>query len=391
MNRSLIGALWLGVAALHGCAPELDQAEPAEEQVEESSQALLSSPGFGVVAWEELVPGGTIAELRANLGLLEGRGIVLQLHWKGENLDDAARWSLVQEARSRGIEVWPWLTLPDGTTADNVPGAANYASTGYYPNATNHVAWINKAKSLMALWRARGLPPTTLVVDLEMRKQRLLEFDRLSRSGDLAALVQHTRAGINRAQYSAARSAFKSFVEYAHGQGFKVNATTLLPMIDDYVDGDDSLRQGFNVPLDDAPLAAGAIPWDLVSFQAQRSLYQQSFLGLSPYFVYDYGNLARRYFGAKAGLDIGLTEAGIATNANIAYANGDQLRQDVEAARKAGFATEQIGVYSMLGIYTRPPASQWLQPPRAQPWYWPLPELATAACHASVVALDQLF
>jgi hypothetical protein len=120
---SLTGLL-LGCAAADSAEPSADEAQPV---VQEASQAL-TSPGYGSVAWEELSPappGGALSNLKANLPLLQGRGVALVLHWPSTKLSDAARWDIVSDARARGIPVYPWLTLPNGSDADNAPGSAN--------------------------------------------------------------------------------------------------------------------------------------------------------------------------------------------------------------------------------------------------------------------------
>jgi len=323
-----------------------------------------SSPGYGNVAWEELA-GASVAQLREQLPLLQERGLSLTLHWKAEQLDDAERWALVKDAVARGVRVIPWLTLPD--------------EQGYFPNATNYEAWIGAARELLKVWRERGLPPTALSLDLEPPKAELYEFQRLTASGDVLGVVRFLSERVDRPQYEAAGRAFHSFVADAHTLGFSVYVTTLLPLLDDYADGDDFLRQAFHCPLD-------AAEWDEISFQIHRTIYAQSY-PVNAYLVYDYGRSAQRRFGARAGIGIGLTHAGIASDPDIVYASGDALRADTEAALAAGFPRERIGVYSLLGMYTRAPLEQWLQPAGARV---PARDLGTEMLHASVQLIDAL-
>ena len=372
-----------------GCASseddELSTPPPAAELTTKTQ--ALSPPGYGAVAWEEVPEvGATLTSLSNNLTPLQGSGVALVLHWKAEQLDDAARWAVVTKARSMGIAVHPWLTLPLGTAADQQPGAPLYAKTGYFPNDTNYAEWITKAKQLMSLWRARGLPATTMVVDLEMRRERLERFSQITNDGTpIDQVVTFLRENINRPRHAASITAFRDYVNYAHGLGFKVAATTLLPMVDDYGDDDDDLRQAFNVPLENAPNSASAIAWDEVSFQVQRTLYKQTWGFLTSYFVQDYALLVRLLFGAKAGVGLGITDAAW-TDAPV-YANGDELRLDVEAARRSGITTAKIGVYSYFGMYTRN-TSQWFKAPRTLPPV--LPDLQTGLVHASFWTLDGL-
>lgn len=371
--RSIIAIRACFIASIHvlsGCfatgheLDRLDELESDNTDVAVSVQGL-SATGYGSVAWEEL-DGATLAELKSNLHHLAGRDIALVLHWKAENIDDPARWEVVHDAVSRGIPVQPWLTLPE--------------SLGYFPNATNYSTWITHAQSLMFLWRSRGLPSTSFVVDMEMSKSKLHRFQELTAAGDPFAAARFLNGNINRSQFAAATTAYRGFVDYAHLLGFKVTVTTLLPLLEDYSDGDDFIRQGFNSPID-------GIAWDEVSFQVHRTLYGASY-PLTSYMVYEYGRLARNRFGARAGLGLGLTHPGIDVgNQAIVYSSGNQLRLDAQAAKAAGFSATRVGVYSFLGIYRSNDVGQWFQVPSTS---WPLPDLGTGLLRASIQALDTL-
>ena len=351
------------LAGAGGClaAPDGIEGEPAVQQTEQP----LSVTGYGSVAWEEL-DGATLSELRNQLQHLRGRDIGLTLHWKAENIDDPARWELVHEAVDMGIKVYPWLTLPE--------------HLGYFPNATNYDVWIANAQYLMFLWRSvHGLPPTAFVVDMEMSKSKLHEFQRLTAAGDPFAVARFLNRNVNRAQYAAATTAYRGFVDYAHGLGFQVNLTTLLPLLEDYGDGDDFLRQGFNSPIDGPA-------WDEVSFQVQRTIYAKQF-PVTSFMVYEYARVARQRFGARAGVGVGLTHHGIADDRTIVYTDSNQLRLDAEAAKAAQLSPNRVGVYSFLGMYRRTPVSQWFQAPQTRT---PARDLGTGPLRASIQLLDTL-
>jgi hypothetical protein len=329
------------------------------------AQAPGALAGFGGVAYEEFDPlpeGGSLADLRRLLPQLAGRGVALCMTWNSERIDDPERFEIVREAQALGIPVHPVLLLPEGSEADEDPASPRHAETGYFVNTSNYAAWIARSKQLMAVWRAHGFPPTTMVIDMEMRKRRLHRLSALTGSAtDPLAVYGLLRSGIDRRRYAAAVAAFEAYAHDAHAQGFKLQLTTLLPMLDDYHDGDDSLRQAFGTPLPNDPRA---IPYDVVSFQIHRTLYGERYVGLTPFFVYDYARAARALVGERAAVDVGLTHAGIASMAPV-YANGDELRKDVEAALAAGIRRENVLVYSLLGMVApgRGPLDRWLQPP----------------------------
>jgi hypothetical protein len=379
------------LGAMSGCATNV---ESTPEPVAASTDSLTTAP-YSSIAFEELttstgepVPGATLADLANNLDLLTGRGVAIVLHWKAENIDDLQRWDVVDAALARGIPVWPWLTLPE----DDPNDTSSYSATGYFPNATNYEAWTSYSKYLMFLWRQRELPATTMVVDMELRKELLIKFQQLTNGGASPGEIRDfLRAGANPTRYAEALQGFRDYVNYAHSLDFKVNFTTLLPILDDYNDGDDSYRQAFGVPLENDPNDPSATAWDEISFQAQRSLFQKSYPGMTSFFVYDYALMARRIFGSRAGVGLGETDAGISIDPAIVYKNGDELRLDVEAALAAGVAAQRIGVYSFLGIYQRPPVESWFQAP--QTTSAPARDSVvdgTQALHNSALALDLL-
>jgi len=371
---------WCLAAAAVGCSRAV-----ADEQVQ---RAPLGAVGFGEVAWEQYElpttnlppPGHDLAALTQRLPLLAKHGLALVLHWPSTELQQQARWDLVRSATELGIAVRPWITLPDAGADGAEPSSPNYAATGYFPNATNADAWCAAARELMESWQSRGLAPTTLVVDFEMRRERLIEFAALSSAADVAgvlSLLQRNRDAIGVEGFARAKQTYADFVAAAHQRGFRVTVSTLLPLLDDFEltqDADDLLRQGFQVPLD--PSTA----WDSISFQVQRTLYQS--YAPTAYFVYHYARQARALFGARAAINLGVTDPGWAVD-TPAYASGAELRQDVEAALAAGIAAPDIGVYSFYGMYKtdasgpRDP-SQWLQPPTRRPPGWaPPPDIAT--------------
>jgi hypothetical protein len=357
-------------------------------QIAETRAAVASDVGFGNVAWEQFDPapdGDDLATLESKLPLLAQHGLSLSLHWPADQLQDPARWQLVQHALALGVPVYPWITLAVGETSDNDPSSPNYAATGYFPNATNAVSWCATARTLMEAWqKEHGLPPTTLLVDFEMRRELLLQFTMLSGNADLngtVALLKENRDRIGAAGFARALKTYTDFLRDAHRAGFRVEVTTLLPLLDDFDDGDDSLRQGFQVPLD------LTTPWDRVSFQVQRTIYQS--YGPTSYFVYYYAEKALKLFGARVGVGLGVTDAGWATGTST-YASGADLRQDTEAALAAGIPEAALGVYSFYGMY-KPgqDEAQWFQAPEPHPAGWAPPaDLGTLVVNAAQDALD---
>ncbi|MDB4975127.1 MAG: hypothetical protein JWN48_3468 [Myxococcaceae bacterium] len=320
--------------------------------------------------------GYTVAEFMADseiasaLPLLKSRGVGLALPFPSSDLLSPARFAFVKQATALGVEIRPWLLLPD--------------ADGYWPNSTNAAQYVRHARQLVDAWLAAGLAPTTFVVDMEMSVQRALRFAELAATLDTQALVRFLELGIDRAEYAAATDIYRSFVQYAHSRGFRVQVTTLAQVIDDYSDGDDGLRQALNIPID-------GIPWDEVNIQVYRTLNTlvlEAVAGsTSSGFVYEYAKQTRAVFGERAGVSIGCTDPGDLSPTAPSYKNGKQLREDVDAAASAGIVRSQIVVYGLRGIVRRPPLQQWFLP-RSASSFPPFPDLPTFITHASSAVLD---
>jgi hypothetical protein len=325
------------------------------------------TPGFSA-AWSEFA---TPAGLDASLSLLTGRDVAIHVAWPAASVGDPALAALVRRAADADVEIRPWLLL---ATAD-----------GYWPGSSNADLFAAAAQQLMDQWEADGLAPTTLLVDMELRIDRaaLLQEMLTAPEPDIVAIIDLLQAGIDPPQFEAARLSYAALVDEAHERGWQVALTTLPQMLDDYADGDDQLRQAFGIPID-------GIDWDVMTFQAYRTLFGDLLAGLSEtrptsYFVYDHALLARELFGDRAGVDIGLVGAGVTPSST--YVDGADLLLDVEAALAAGVPRQRINVYNLDGIMARAPSEQWLRAPPVSPAAPPADD-ATAESHATNAALD---
>lgn len=330
------------------------------------AQAAPPPAGYGFVASEFDSP----AEVASSLPLLASYKVGLVLGWPSSEVASAERFELVREAHAQGVEVHPWLLLPE--------------EEGYWANATNAEVYDRAARALIDNWLAAGLRPSTLVVDMEMPIDRTRKFLALLTAREQDAAIAYLRGNIDRAQYGRATALYCALVDYAHGRGFTVEVSLLSQVLDDYADGDDGVRQGFSTPLD-------SIAWDAVTFQVYRTLNATALAGMAPattsYFVFDYALQARARFGTRAGVTIGFTQPGDLAPELATYVDGRQLREDIDAASWAGIPRSKIGVYNLNGIVTRSPVAQWF-PARSAISVPPLPDIATLLTHLYAARLD---
>jgi len=350
-----LGLIKLGLlaVAMGGCS-EGGEAASGPEPVEEAAFAS---------AWSEFL---TPAEVDGALPLLASRGVAVNLAWPSSSLSDPARLALVESARDAGVEIRPWLLLPE--------------ADGYWPGSANAAVFAKSARGLMDLWAQHDLSPTTLIVDMEMEKGRVDQLDVLWSKQDVLGAVQLLKSGVDRDRYSAATAEYAELVSEAKSRGWRVHLTTLPQVLDDYADGDDGLRQAFGIPVE-------GIAWDTVTFQAYRTLFGEMLGGDTPpteFFVYSYGKDARKLFGESAGLDVGMVGAGVSPSAT--YASGAELSADLAAAAAAGVPRAALNVYNLDGMLAREPVEQWLELPASSGP--PSEEPATLEIRKTVATLD---
>jgi hypothetical protein len=332
-----------------------------------ASSAHAQSAGYGFVASEFQ----SLEELSDALPTLASYKVGLVLAWPSSEVGSAERLAFVRTANARGVTVHPWLLLPE--------------EQGYWANATNVESYDAAARALLDAWRDAGLAPTTLVVDMELAIARTRGLAAvITGGGDIEAVADYLRPFIDRVQYAHATTRYRRLVDHAHSRGFLVEVSTWTQVLDDYADGDDGLRQSFGVPLD-------SIGWDVVSFQAYRTLNTALTATLAPpttaYYVLDYALRARARFGARAGVGLGVVDPGELAPDAPRYRSGAQLREDVDAASWAGIARSKIGVYGLEGMLARPPVAQWFPRPSLLSLP-PLPDLATLISRLNNAQLD---
>jgi hypothetical protein len=340
----LRGAIRLGL----GCAV-VSACGGAERHNEDVSASPASAPrpaAYGYIAVEAIEEDGSrkgvgvdpnlvahLGEVRGALPMLEQAQVSMGFTIQAHKLRDAAKmeevFALVEDADKRGLEVAPVPVLS--------------ADDGYYPNATNATVYTATVRELVRQWKERGLAPTTLFVDMEPPRDLVKAISSLN-------LLQAVPAEhIDRARFAAGTQAYTQLVDELHREGWRVGVTTQATLLADYDDGDDDLRQYFNVVLDGPA-------WDQIDFQLYRSAYTSQVPGLDAYFVYSFAKKAIAQFPrSKVGVDVGLTHPGPIYPSTPTYKSGESLREDVQAALAAGIAREQITVYNLKGVLVGPP------------------------------------
>lgn len=310
----------------------------------------------------------SVEDVDAALPMLASKHVDLVWAWPADVSESElmARLSVVRRGEQLGIEVRPWLTLPQ--------------SDGYWPGASNAEAFDTAARALLQAWLAAGLKPNMLLVDMEMPLQRALEFVDIESTGDAVAMTEFLARGVDRTQYAAATKIYADLVDHAHELGFKVEISTLSTVLDDMDDGDDGLRQGFGIPFDH-------IDWDLCTFQIYRTMAGTGTgLTLDASYVYDYALRIKLRFGERAGIVVGLVDpGGLGVDAPV-YDDPSQAAEDVAAARVAGLSRRAVGLYQLRGIMAQSSPDVWFAPSSKR--YFNPVDSAALLIHGAAAALD---
>jgi len=355
----------LGVL-ITGCTETSDPGDTSTHDV--NLQRKRPTPGeapFGYVS-AEFMP---VSEVDATLPMLAAHRVDLALAWPlvETAAERAERFQLVRHAAELGVSIRPWVLLPE--------------ADGYWPGATNAELFDREARRFVEEWLEAELAPSMLLVDMEMTLERTKKYVELVGAQDVDGAIDLLRGGVDRARYSAATRTYKELVDFLHERGFRAEISTLSSVLDDYEDGDDGIRQGFSIPIE-------GIDWDLYTFQVYRTLGEYG-LGVRPtsYYVQDYARRARARFGDRAGVIVGMTDAGdIAPDAPVYDSPGEAL-SDAHVALRTGIAREFVGLYQLRGITRRTPSERWFDGSSSAPALL-LPDLGPFLLRTSATVLD---
>jgi len=158
---------------------------------------------------------------------------------------------------------------------------------------------------------------------------------------DVAAILNllKERRDVNR--FERAKVIFNRAITQLRAREWKVGVTTVPLALDDHIDADGGLRLSFG-------LVVEGVDWDFITFQVYTSQYRRSLEQVNHDLVYQYALEARRQYGDKAGLDLGVTVFdGLTGSEGLTQ---EELKRDVEAALAAGIPEEQIFIFSFDGI-----------------------------------------
>ena len=233
--------------------------------------------------------------------------------------------NLLEEAQERGIRttLWPLLSTDQGP----------WANEGNAPLFTALV------EEMMDWLDQQGLHPEWIAVNMENSAAQMGIIKEYFYNGEFQALIELLLGNIDRDRFEEAVEDYRQLVHRIHGRGYKVMVTTYPFMMDDFHDGDPDFQDMANVPL-------SGIEWDALTFTTYRTAYSGD-LGVefSPSMVYEYGRVAKKLFGDRARLAVGMIGL---TDHGEGYASPEDLALDISAAKAAGIS--EIDLFHLGGM-----------------------------------------
>ena len=290
--------------------------------------------------WCEFLP---YAEVERRLPALAKYDCDLILHVEKESLADPDFPKLLRAAERRGVGVDAWLLLP-------------YEHHLYVGQAS--VAATKKlARAAADFFRTNDLRVRAFVFDCEPSPVLGRELFAAVRAGSLPQLAEVLRDQLDPRDFRRDTARLNALVEDLRRGGYAVDGAANRAFLDSQARGNVALEDALNAPV-------SGVGWDALSFITYR--YQAS--GRSYVAMLNrYAGLARRLYGDRAALDVGLIGDydGIPENAARAalfgagaefndYLRGMRSTADLEEAVGAvlGRGVRRVNLYALDGAVT---------------------------------------
>ena len=229
--------------------------------------------------WCEFMP---YLQVIPTLPTLKRYDCELLLHVGREDLGDADLVALCRAARSNGVRVAAWFLLP-------------YDEDLYVGERT--VDSIRDVSLRFADWaRREDLGIGWVVFDCEPSPLLGKKLFATVRRGRVIALARVLRGETNPAHFSGSIAKLNQLIEELHSRGFQVMGAANRVFLDFLRYGNVAIQDSLDAPF-------SRVHWDRASFITYRyKASQVQYVGM----VNRYAELARRFFGDKAALDLGL-------------------------------------------------------------------------------------
>ncbi|MFH0953546.1 MAG: hypothetical protein V1873_04380 [Verrucomicrobiota bacterium] len=264
----------------------------------------------------------------------------LLLHVGPDDVGNADLARVCRAARSNGVEVAAWFLLP--YKEHLYVGEASLEPTRDL--ARRFAAW-SRQEQLGLEWVVFDCEPSPLL------GRRLFECVR---RGQVFKLARVLRSETDPERFAQAVRELNDLIDELHGQGFRVMGAANRVFLDFLRRGHTSIEDALNAPF-------SMVRWDRISFITYRyHATQVQYVAM----VNRYAALAARYFGERAGLDLGLLgdQRGIPEHRTRAelFGGGDAFLGYLQGMRSVydlrevvavalGRGVQHINLYSLEG------------------------------------------
>ncbi len=297
-----------------------------------------ASPARAELAiWCEFMP---YADVLDTLPVLAKYRCDLLLHVGRKDVGDPDLARLCREARAQEVAVVAWFLLP----YDEHLYVGEETVDATRELAMRFVAWAQR-EDLGVKWVVFDCEPSPLLgkeLFASVRRGRVLELADILRGEKDPARFEKSVAGLNR------------LIEDLHGAGLRVMGAANRVFLDFMRYGNTTVQDSLNAPF-------SMVNWDRASFITYRyKASQVTYVAM----INRYATLARRYFGDRAALDLGLLgdQRGFPEHREraelfgggdqfIGYLNGMRSVYDLEevTAVALGRGVKYINLYSLDG------------------------------------------
>lgn len=305
-----------------------------------ASDAMRLSSKAKLAIWSEFVPYKKVMETLPDLKE-KGLGVCVSITPKTLNHPDLL--PLLAKAKELGVEVKPWLELG--------------AEDDVWANKWNVEQTVRFAKEVTSYLTDRGFKPGEISIDMEPPKTLTDKVgDHLAARDLLGArkvLLESARSG----SYAEAKQQYAKLVDELHADDIKIHVVTTPMVLDDMKVGGGRLQAALGVPIE-------GIDWDEVSFMTYRPEFENMVGAMGSSIIYSYGKDAVKYFGEKAGLDLGEV-AKRSSDAPYMFTEPKDLQNDLSAAEQAGIKQAQI--FSLDGMAGLGGLDRWFEKTSTDP------------------------
>ncbi len=290
--------------------------------------AAAAEPAIKRLAiWCEFMPYG---EVEGQLPVLAEYGCGLILHVERESLADPDFAKVLRAAEREGVEVVAWLLLP-------------YEEHLYVGQAS--VEGVRTlALEAADYFGKNGLKVKGFAFDCEPSPLLGRELFEAVRAKSLGQLVRVLRAQMDPAEFRRDTAEINQLIGELQARGYSVDGAANRAFLDAQARGNVALEDALNAPV-------SGVEWDALSFITYRyQAGQFSYVGM----LNRYATLARRLYGERAAMDVGLLGDydGIPQNAErAALFGGGEMFYDYLRGMKNVFELEEaVGVVLGCGV-----------------------------------------